>query len=60
VVRGPEDQLPDVQRVTLDDLNTGRATFTVPDGGDATLVIGAMAPFTTNRARYKIALQNMP
>lgn len=59
VVRAP-DQQPTVQVVALDDLNTGRAAFTVPEGGSATIVIGAMAPFTTNRASYKLAVQRGP
>jgi immune inhibitor A len=43
--------------VTLDLFNTGRVTFTVPTGGRATLVIGAMAPFTAYLADYKISVQ---
>ncbi len=46
-----------VSPVTLDAFNTGRATFTVPDGGRATLVIGAMAPFTSYLADYKLSVQ---
>jgi hypothetical protein len=46
--------------VTLDMFNTGRATFTVPDGGRATLVIGAMAPFTSYLADYKISVHQGP
>jgi immune inhibitor A len=46
--------------VPLDMFNTGRATFTVPDGGRATLVIGAMAPFTSYLADYKISVQQGP
>jgi len=43
--------------VALDALNTGRARITVPDGGSATLVVGAMAPFTSAEARYKLSVQ---
>jgi len=45
-----------VDTVQLDVLNTGRAAFTVPDGGRATLIIGAMAPFTAYRADYKLTV----
>lgn len=50
---GPAQVIP----LALDDLNTGRADFTVPDGGSATVAIGAMAPFSTSRASYKLAVQ---
>ncbi|MBI5958138.1 MAG: immune inhibitor A [Chloroflexi bacterium] len=56
VVHGPEKQAS-VQVVTLDDLNTGRVSFTIPEGGSAAVVIGGMAPFTTIPAAYKIAVQ---
>ncbi len=46
-----------VDVVALDALNTGRAGFTVPDGGRATLIVGAMAPFTAYRADYKLTVQ---
>ena len=46
-----------VYPVRLDAPNTGRAAFTVPEGGHATIVIGAMAPFTTYRADYKLSVQ---
>lgn len=49
-----------VHPVALDDLHTGRAVFTVPEGGAATLVIGAMTPFATNLASYKLAVQRDP
>jgi immune inhibitor A len=51
------DERNTVFPVALDTFNTGRATFTVPDGGRATLVIGAMAPFTSYLADYKISVQ---
>jgi hypothetical protein len=60
VIEQTPGQPATVQPVTLGDLSTGRAAFTVPDGGSATLVIGAMAPFTTTPARYKIAVQRVP
>jgi immune inhibitor A len=60
VIEQTPGQPATVQPVTLGDLSTGRAAFTVPDGGSATLVIGAMAPFTTAPARYKIAVQRVP
>ena len=41
----------------LDALNTGRVQITVPDGGSATIIIGAMAPFTANHADYKLSIQ---
>jgi immune inhibitor A len=46
-----------VYPVRLDALNTGRVTFTVPPDGGATMVIGAMAPFTSCRADYKLSVQ---
>jgi hypothetical protein len=46
-----------VYPVPLDVLNTGRITFAVPEQGRATLVIGAMAPFTSYRADYKLSVQ---
>jgi immune inhibitor A len=60
VVEQAPGQPATVQPVTLDAQATGRATITVPDGGSATLVIGAMAPFTTTPASYKIAVQRVP
>jgi bacillopeptidase F (M6 metalloprotease family) len=46
-----------VSPVPLDLLNTGRTTISVPEGGRATIVIGAMAPFTSYRADYKLTVQ---
>ncbi|NDJ77830.1 MAG: hypothetical protein GYB65_16390 [Chloroflexi bacterium] len=56
VIHSP-DSPPMVQRLPLDVLNTGRASITVPDGGSATIVIGAMAPFTSELADYKVTVQ---
>jgi hypothetical protein len=46
-----------VQPVLLDTLNTGRITITVPEGGRATIIVGAMAPFATQQADYKLSIQ---
>jgi immune inhibitor A len=46
-----------VYPVQLDVFNTGRATFSIPVGGSATFVIGAMAPFTSYLADYKLSVQ---
>ncbi len=51
---------PTAQAVPLDALNTGRATVSVPDGGSATIVIGAMAPFTAVPASYKLTAERVP
>lgn len=56
VIHAPDGQTT-VEPVALDALNTGRARITVPDGGSATLVVGAMAPFTSAEARYKLSVQ---
>lgn len=56
VTHGPAGRTT-VERVALDALNTGRARVTVPDGGSVTLVVGAMAPFTSAEARYKLTVQ---
>ncbi|MBN1562232.1 MAG: immune inhibitor A [Anaerolineae bacterium] len=40
----------------LDALHTGRIQITIPPDGRATIVIGAMAPFTTNRTTYKLSV----
>jgi immune inhibitor A len=46
--------------VRLDALNTGRVTFAVPQDGYATMAIGAMAPFTSYRADYKLSVALFP
>lgn len=46
-----------VTHPTLDAVNTARASITVPEDGQATLVIGAMAPFTATPATYKVSIQ---
>ena len=58
VLRGA-DGAATVQPLMLGERNTTGATFTVPDGGSATLVIGAMAPFAEQAARYKLALRRV-
>lgn len=55
IVHGPDRTT--VEPVALDALNAGRARVTVPEGGSAILVVGAMAPFTSAEARYKLAVQ---
>lgn len=55
ITRAPETA-PRVTAVSLDALNTGRATLVVPEGGSATIVVGAMSPFTPYPGRYKLAL----
>ncbi len=42
--------------LTLDSHNTAQATVTVPAGGSVTLVIGAMAPYTSLLASYKLSV----
>jgi hypothetical protein len=56
VIHDPDKQVS-AQVVPLDSLNTGRVSFTIPQGGSATLVVGGMAPFSMTPARYKIAGQ---
>jgi hypothetical protein len=46
-----------IDHLMLDQMNTGRATVTVPEGGRMTLVIGAMVPFSSSRAFYKLTIQ---
>jgi immune inhibitor A len=46
-----------VHPMPLDALHTGRTQITIPTGGSATIVIGAMAPFTANRTDYKLSVQ---
>ncbi len=50
------DTLATVTHLTLDSHNTAQATVTVPVGGSVTLVIGAMAPYTSLPASYKISV----
>ncbi len=45
-----------VTPLTLDGHNTARATVTVPAGGSVTLVVGAMAPYTSIPASYKLSV----
>ncbi|MCD4684491.1 MAG: immune inhibitor A [Anaerolineae bacterium] len=50
-----------VTPLALDDAyHAGGTTVTVPGGGSATVVIGAMAPFTHELGRYKLAMQHTP
>lgn len=49
-----------VYPLPLDNNHTGGLTITVPEHGTATVVIGAMAPFSSECARYKIAIQPRP
>lgn len=46
-----------VEHLALDGMNTGRATITVPENGHVTLVIGAMVPFTSSKAHYKLTIR---
>lgn len=46
--------------LALDEMHAGGSTFTVPEGGSATIVVGAMAPFTHELACYKLAMQYTP
>jgi immune inhibitor A len=57
VVQRKETGPAAVQFIPLDALNIGRATLVVPEGGSTILVIGAMAPFTSTPARYKLTAQ---
>ncbi|MBN1680012.1 MAG: immune inhibitor A [Anaerolineae bacterium] len=57
VVRQTPDGRMMVTPLVLDDANTGGMLVVVPEGGTATLVIGAMAPFTPRLAQYKLALR---
>ncbi len=51
------DGSADVLPLALDEFNTGYAQITLAAGETATVIIGASAPFTTNRANYKLATQ---
>ncbi len=53
------DDAVTVQPLVLSERNTAGATFDIPYGGQATLVIGAMSPFATQIAPYKLALRRM-
>jgi immune inhibitor A len=46
-----------VQHLALDAMNAGTTTISVPEGGTATLVIGAMAPFSSNLANYELTVR---
>ncbi|MBN1202057.1 MAG: immune inhibitor A [Anaerolineae bacterium] len=47
-----------VDHLALDSINnTERTTIIVPEGSTATIIIGAMAPFTARRADYKLTIQ---
>ncbi len=59
VVRQHPDGHVIVTPLALDDAHTGGIKLTVPDGGTATVVIGAMAPFTPQLAQYKLALRRV-
>lgn len=56
VIQAP-GQAAVVEHVPLDAQNTGRISLTVPQDGSATIVVGAMAPFTSNRASYKLSVR---
>ncbi len=56
VIEAP-GQTPVVQPVALDLLNAGDSTFTIPAGGSATIIVGAMAPFSTVRGTYLVQVQ---
>jgi hypothetical protein len=45
-----------VAPLALDGHNTAQATVTVPAGGSVTLVVGAMAPYTSLPGSYKISV----
>ncbi|MBN1679143.1 MAG: immune inhibitor A [Anaerolineae bacterium] len=47
----------DVRQLDLDNANNGRAAVTVPEDGSVTIVIGAMAPFTSAQADYKLVIR---
>jgi immune inhibitor A len=53
----PPDGAPTVQPLVVDAGNTTGAHVTIPEGGTATLVIAAMAPFSTQPASYKLSVQ---
>lgn len=59
VVRQHPDGHVTVTPLALDDAHTGGIKLTVPEGGTATVVIGAMAPFTPQLAQYKLALRRV-
>ncbi len=56
VVYEQRGQHATVERMSLDDLHTGRLTVTIPDGGTATIIVGAAAPFSEAPATYKLVL----
>ena len=58
VLRGADGSAT-VQPLALSARNTAGATFDVPQGGSAVLVIGAMSPFAGQPARYKLALRRV-
>jgi immune inhibitor A len=57
LVQRPADGPATVQWMALDALNTGRATLQVAQGSTATIVVGAMAPFTDRPGSYKLSIQ---
>lgn len=48
---------PVVESLALDAYNSGEMVLTVPAGGRVTLAVGAMAPFTEERAGYRLTIE---
>lgn len=59
VVTQTPGQPATVTPLSMDALHTARATVTVPGGGTATLVVGAMAPYTAIPASYKLSVMRV-
>jgi immune inhibitor A len=60
VVAHAPDGSATVTPLELDARHAGGMTLSVPEGGSATVVVGAMAPFTHKLAQYTMALQHTP
>ena len=56
IVQEQFGQSASIEHLTLDADNTGQVTITVPPDGDVTIVIGAMAPFTSKRPDYELSV----